>query len=127
MANQRADGQTLVGFWADENFTAKIDAARTGVARSQWLRNVIAEHLRKNGYPVPISETSAPDRTGKGGPKRKTSSSSKNPVALKSDEENFVDAIEAEADRRIEERKRTPAKLPPPPIVFRKSKKPNAG
>jgi hypothetical protein len=88
MANQRAAGQTMVGFWADEDFTAKIDAARGGVPRSQWLRDVIAEHLVQRGFRVTSEETRAPDRKGKGGPRK--------PVLVSS----VVDVVAKEALKR---------------------------
>ena len=69
MANQRAAGQTFVGFWADESFFEKINAARGATPRSQWVRDVIGEELKRAGYAVSAVEKSAPDRAGKGGPK----------------------------------------------------------
>ena len=61
----------MIGFWADEAFAAKVDAARKkegASSRSQWVRAAIASKLIAAGYDVSVEEQSAPDRTGKGGP-----------------------------------------------------------
>lgn len=108
MANQRAPGQTLVGFWAEEALTEKIDEARGGTPRSQWLRDAIAEFLIMQGFKITTREKSAPDRKGKGGPAkhpslrgRSAAMNDKISSAQKSPEEQFVDEIEAEADRAL--------------------------
>jgi hypothetical protein len=73
MANQRGAGQTMLGFWADTDLVEKIDSIRPdGVSRSNWLRSVVAQYLRKKGIKVPDAFiTNQPDRVGVGGPKPK--------------------------------------------------------
>lgn len=65
----RGNGQSFVGFWADEKFCEKLDEARGRRARSQFLRDALAEYLRRRGFKVEEGELLAPDRMGKGGPK----------------------------------------------------------
>jgi hypothetical protein len=77
VANKRADGQIFVGFWANENFAAKIDSARAKVPKSQFVRDSVAHYLSsKYGIKVHEHETTSPDRTGKGGPRQKSNSGS---------------------------------------------------
>lgn len=57
----------MVGCWCDEQFVAKIDAARGRLSRSQFVRDALLEKLKAMGIVVPESQASAPDRRGKGG------------------------------------------------------------
>jgi hypothetical protein len=70
MPNQRASGQILIGCHVDATFAAQIDRARQGKSRSDFLREALFEHLLELGYQVPEILKFAPDRTGKGGPRR---------------------------------------------------------
>jgi hypothetical protein len=71
MANRRAQGQILAGFWAHEEFVKLIDeaAGHDAERRSDFLRRAIACYLRSRGIIVPSGIEAAPDRKGKGGPK----------------------------------------------------------
>lgn len=72
VANKRAKGQTLIGCHLDETFLAEIDKARGPKNRSEFLREVIYDHLKSRGFVIPESVQFAPDRSGKGGPKKKS-------------------------------------------------------
>lgn len=67
MANKRASGQALLGFWADPELALRVDAARGHSSRSQFLRDALAEKLANLGIDVPRGMVVAPDRAGKGG------------------------------------------------------------
>lgn len=69
MANQRAEGQVLIGFWANAELVTKIDKARGTLGRSQFLREAVAGMLRGKGIKVQSKVVAAPDRSGKGGPR----------------------------------------------------------
>lgn len=56
----------LIGFWADEEYVRKLDAARGSVPRSEFVRRKLAEFLRSQGVDIPDEVAGAPDRTGKG-------------------------------------------------------------
>ena len=79
MPNQRAAGQSLVGCHVDAQFLAEIDRARGGRSRSDFLREALFLHLKQMGYRLPEAMKYAPDRTGKGRPKK----SELKPVAVK--------------------------------------------
>ncbi len=66
----RSQGQTLIGCWCEKAFLLKIDEARGGQSRSQFCRDALKETLQRKGIKVGLRETTAPDRTGKGGPKK---------------------------------------------------------
>ena len=59
----------LVGCWVDQEFLAQIDAARSELTRSQFLRDALQEKLQAAGIAVLRDKVVAPDRAGKGGPK----------------------------------------------------------
>jgi len=61
MANQRREGQKLIGCQADETLIAQIDAARGRKGRSFFLREALAEKLRQMGYEVSDDLVYAPD------------------------------------------------------------------
>jgi hypothetical protein len=60
----------MIGCWCDEEFTRQIDAARGGLSRSQFARDALSEKLDDMGIEVPRERVIAPDRTGKGGPRK---------------------------------------------------------
>ena len=62
MANQRAADQVFIGIWVSATVAQKIELARGGTPRSQWLRDAIAELLREKGFPTSVEEVSAPSR-----------------------------------------------------------------
>jgi hypothetical protein len=66
----RSEGQTMIGCWCEEALVEKIDRARGSHTRSHFCREAIAEKLRALGFKVSDQEVAAPDRKGKGGPKR---------------------------------------------------------
>ena len=65
MANQRAADQVFIGTWISLSLAKKINAAREGKGRSQWVREAIAKMLMDAGFEVSADERSAPDRVGK--------------------------------------------------------------
>lgn len=67
MANQRAHGQQLLGFWADQELLGLIDDARGSRSRSQFLRDAIAAELDRIGVAFDRAITSPPDRARRGG------------------------------------------------------------
>lgn len=69
MSGVRAKGQTLIGCWVKDSLRKKIDAIREG-SRSQFAREAIRDLLKAKGIQIEQGETDAPDRIGKGGPKR---------------------------------------------------------
>lgn len=71
MPNQRSKDQKLIAVPLHKDLLAKVDEARAATSRSAWVRNAIADLLRKLNYDVPSSLTDAPDRAGKGGAKKK--------------------------------------------------------
>ena len=73
MPNVRTSGQTMIGTWCDDAFIRRIDAARTklSLTRSQFCREALAEKLGRMGINVGDVLTTAPDRTGKGGPQKR--------------------------------------------------------
>ena len=71
MPSQRDPNQQLLGFWAKQELLEIIDRARGDTSRSQWLRNAVLAELKRSGVTIPDSIGAAPDRAGKGGPKRK--------------------------------------------------------
>ena len=62
MANQRAADQVFIGIWVSATVAQKIELARGGTPRSQWLRDAIAELLRVKGCETTVEEVSAPNR-----------------------------------------------------------------
>lgn len=67
------NGQKFIGFWVNPELDRKINSARNGLGRSQWVRERIEEMLKDMGYEVPRSEVCSPDRIGKGGPRKAAS------------------------------------------------------
>ena len=63
----------MIGIWCGADFVEKIDAARGAISRSQFVRDALKELCGKNGVPVSEKSTLAPDRAGKGGPKKVSS------------------------------------------------------
>ena len=53
------------------SLASKIDEARGNESVSQFVRNSIASTLAEKGLAPTQSEIQAPDRKGKGGPKRR--------------------------------------------------------
>lgn len=72
MPGEHSKNTQLLGFWADDELVARIDSVRDG-ARSQFMREAAVEYLVAKGVQVPENLRHAPDRTGKGGPKRTNS------------------------------------------------------
>ncbi len=60
----------MIGCWCEEALVDKIDRARGSHTRSHFCREAIAEKLRALGFKVSDQEIAAPDRKGKGGPRR---------------------------------------------------------
>ena len=70
MPGQHNEDTKLLGFYADLKLAAKVDEARGDTARSQFLREAVVEYMSSRGVEVPSHLKNAPDRTGKGGPKK---------------------------------------------------------
>jgi len=64
MANQRAADQVFIGTWITVSLGKKINAARGGKGRSQWVREAIAKMLMDAGFDVGADERSAPVSAG---------------------------------------------------------------
>jgi hypothetical protein len=58
----------LLGFFADKELLAKVDEARGGKVRSQFLREATVEYMAAHGVKVPENLKHPPSRAGKGGP-----------------------------------------------------------
>lgn len=76
MPHQRAEGQVNVSLWIDQSFIDAIDGARKKqkfkMSRSAFIRWALSDYLKDAGFPVADNARFAPDRAGKGGPKRNT-------------------------------------------------------
>jgi hypothetical protein len=57
---------------------AKIDNARGRLSRSQFVRDSVGRELKRRGIPVADQEIQAPDRKGKGGPRKRQPSGQSN-------------------------------------------------
>ncbi|HXI73471.1 MAG TPA: ribbon-helix-helix domain-containing protein [Verrucomicrobiae bacterium] len=112
MPNQRAKGQKLLTLPVSEDFIRDIDVNLPSMGysnRSQFIRDAIIEKLVKAGITIPKGLALPPTRVSSG---------------QKTKEEKFVDAVEAEADRRLARgAARSLPKLPPRPGAYRRSKK----
>jgi hypothetical protein len=60
--NVRAEGQTLISFPLDEEFLAKLDAARGHKTRSQFIREAIFREVKSLGIPIDPKFIFPPDR-----------------------------------------------------------------
>jgi hypothetical protein len=65
MPNQRREGQMFVGFQADQELIEQMDAARGRTDRSLFIREAIADKLRKMNIHVPERLVYPPDRAKK--------------------------------------------------------------
>ena len=73
MPNQRAEGQKLLTVPASGDFIKQIDDNLAGIGysnRSQFIRDTILEKMTLAGISIPKEISLAPDRAGKGGPKK---------------------------------------------------------
>ena len=71
--NKRSPDQTLLAVWCDKALVEAIDACRAtlGQDRSQFIRDAIAAACQRRGVKIDQSRVIAPDRSGKGGRRRK--------------------------------------------------------
>jgi hypothetical protein len=67
---KHSENTKLLGFYADKDLVEKLDQARGQAGRSQFLREAAVEYMAKHGVKVHESLRHAPDRAGKGGPKK---------------------------------------------------------
>src|ERR1035437_8209384 len=58
----------MVGLWMERNFLAEVDSARGETGRSQFLRDALAEKLKREGVMILREKVIAPDRAGKARP-----------------------------------------------------------
>lgn len=73
MPGKRSEGQRGVIVMMRESFVEEIDDSLLGCGytdRSSFIRDAVYEKLQRMGVDIPISEKSAPQRTGKGGRKK---------------------------------------------------------
>ena len=62
MPNVRSKGQKAFSFWADEKLIRDVDLRRGHKDRSQFIREAIAEKLKRMGIAVPEKLVYAPPR-----------------------------------------------------------------
>jgi len=72
MPGAHSDKTKLLGFYADLDLVRHVDAQRGAAGRSQFMREAVVEYMISKGATIPESLKRGPDRTGKGGPKKKT-------------------------------------------------------
>jgi hypothetical protein len=76
MPNQRSANQKPVLVMMREDFLDEINRAypEAGYSdRSQFIRDAVYKQIEKLGIQLPLVIKTSPDRTGKGGPKKKKS------------------------------------------------------
>ena len=61
----------LVGCWVERSFFEELQSARGEATMSQFVRDALVEKLKTLGIFIPREKAIPPDRTGKGGPRRK--------------------------------------------------------
>lgn len=61
----------LLGFKAQKALVGFVDKLRGGTNRSEFMRKLTCDYLEAHGVVVPEEYRHAPDRAGKGGPRRK--------------------------------------------------------
>ena len=86
MSNPRSDGQKQILVMMRQEFVDEIDehVVSLGVARSDFIRQAIYDEMTRGGVDIPASLKSAPSRKGKGGARKKvTSSKGRGSVELK--------------------------------------------
>lgn len=71
MAGKHSGETKLLGFWASGELVERVDLARDGKSRGQFLREAAVDYAIKNGIDVPDRLRYATDRAGKGGRPRK--------------------------------------------------------
>lgn len=103
----RSPNQVMIGFWAESDLAAKIDAARGSVPRSQFLRIAVAKYLRARGIDVPDQLISAPDRI-----KIKVGD-----VALQTEDRSAILEAIAEAEAAIDRKLGIPPGSAPAPLT----------
>ncbi|MDR0535566.1 MAG: ribbon-helix-helix domain-containing protein [Puniceicoccales bacterium] len=72
MESPRSKGQSFIGVPLDSELLGLLDEAReaAGENRAEFVRLAIVERLVKTGYRVNARLAKAPDRRGKGGPRK---------------------------------------------------------
>jgi len=70
MPGLHSDNTKLLGFYADRELIRLVDEERKGEARSKFMRDAVIEYMQRRGVHVPDEYRSAPDRAGKGGPRK---------------------------------------------------------
>jgi hypothetical protein len=74
MPGGHSEKTKLLGFFADRDLTRIVDKVRGAKGRSQFLREAVVEYMESHGEVIPAHLRNAPDRAGKGGPKKSNSS-----------------------------------------------------
>ena len=79
MPGTHNDETRLLGFYAAMELADRIDEARATMrlTRSQFLREAVVALVESRGVHVPEHLRFAPDRAGKGGPKKKSSTTAR--------------------------------------------------
>lgn len=67
----RTNTQTLITLHVSDELLEAAEQCRRGRPRSQWIREAILEKLQREGIAVPEEAALPPDRSGKGGAKKK--------------------------------------------------------
>jgi hypothetical protein len=110
MSGVRAAGQTLIGCWCKLSLVEKIDHQRGDLSRSQFARDAIGELLKSQGIEIETGETQAPDRKGKGRPKKYTVSSRRTHAVALNDKtipsSKWLSRAESAARRAAEQERR---------------------
>lgn len=70
MPGEHNENTKLLGFFAKRPLVALVDEARAGKGRSQFMREAAIEYMEARGVEVPPELKDAPDRAGKGGPRK---------------------------------------------------------
>jgi hypothetical protein len=115
----------MIGCWCDEEFTRQIDAARGHLSRSQFARDALSEKLEDMGVEVPRERVIAPDRSGKGGPRKITRYPAPQPTPFGvNDQPAKTETVAADlADVARAKVARGPQKSPPTPAADRATSK----
>lgn len=64
----------MIGVRVDDALLAEIDRLRGAMSRSEFVRRAAYDALKAAGSSLPGSIVSAPDRAGKGGPRKRAGS-----------------------------------------------------
>lgn len=74
MPGKHNDDTKLLGFYAHKGLASRVEEQRKkdGIGKSQFLRDAVVEHMERLGVKIPEKYKRAPDRSGKGGPRKQS-------------------------------------------------------